>query len=164
MKDEQAKPLRPEELVAMYSNTIYRIAYSRLQNVQDAEDITQEVLLKYIRADKTFLDEDHRRMWIIRVTVNAVHSLCRSAWRRHTAFLEEVKSLPAVAQESLGIREALKELPEKYRIPLHLFYFVSTSAEGIISIRSQGAVLPVWAAAAAGWGGSPSSLSNPTEP
>lgn len=134
MKDEQAKPLRPEELVAMYSGTIYRIAYSRLQNVHDAEDITQEVLLKYIRADKTFRDEEHRRMWIIRVTVNAAHSLHRSAWRRHTTFLEEAESLPAQGQESLGIREALKELPEKYRIPLHLFYFEDMSVREIASV------------------------------
>jgi len=42
------------QLVEMYASMIYRIAYTRMQNVADAEDITQEVLLKYLKAGKTF--------------------------------------------------------------------------------------------------------------
>lgn len=134
MNDNQARPLQPEELVSMYAGIIYRIAYSRLQNTHDAEDITQEVLLKYIRAGKTFRDEDHRRMWIIRVTVNAVRTLAGSAWRRHTTLLDEAENLPGPQQEPCGIGEAVGRLPEKYRVPIHLFYYENMSIRQIASV------------------------------
>ncbi len=123
MSEIRAKHLSPEELVEKYATVIYRIAYSRLQNVSDAEDITQEVLIKYIRAGKHFTDEDHRRMWLIRVTINAVNSLTRTAWRRHVVSLEDASELAYIPEEGLGIREAVEKLPEKYRIPIHLFYY-----------------------------------------
>lgn len=134
MKDNQARPLLPEELVAMYAKVIYRIAYSRLHNVHDAEDITQEVFLKYIKADKTFHDEDHRRMWLIRVTVNAINSLTTSAWRRHAVPFEDADALVCTNPEFLGIEDALEQLPEKYRIPIHLFYFEDMTIHQIASV------------------------------
>lgn len=142
MDDKQIRPLEPEELVDMYAGVIYRIAYSRLQNVPDAEDITQEVLLKYIKSDKSFNDEDHRRMWIIRVTVNAVNSLMSSLWRRRLVPLEEADAVSYTEPEQYGVREAMKRLPEKYRIPIHLYYFENMTINQIAAAlnRKEGTV------------------------
>lgn len=142
MDDKQIRPLEPEELVDMYAGVIYRIAYSRLQNVPDAEDITQEVLLKYIKSDKSFNDEDHRRMWIIRVTVNAVNSLMSSSWRRRLVPLEEADAVSYTEPEQYGVREAMKRLPEKYRIPIHLYYFENMTINQIAAAlnRKEGTV------------------------
>lgn len=145
----KAKELTPDELVGMYSPMIYRLAYTRLQSVHDAEDITQEVLLKYIKADKSFNDEEHRKMWLIRVTVNTVISCATSAWKRHTVPLEYADDAAYTEREASGIGEALKKLPEKYRIPIHLFYYeelsikeiakATASAEGTVkSLLSRG--------------------------
>ena len=41
-----------EELLEKYSNMVYRLAYARTGNVDDAQDIVQEVFLKYIKANK----------------------------------------------------------------------------------------------------------------
>jgi len=142
LDDKQIRPLEPEELVDMYAGVIYRIAYSRLQNVPDAEDITQEVLLKYIKSDKSFNDEDHRRMWIIRVTVNAVNSLMSSSWRRRFVPLEEADAVSYTEPEQYGVREAMKRLPEKYRIPIHLYYFENMTINQIAAAlnRKEGTV------------------------
>ena len=142
MDDKQIRPLEPEELVDMYAGVIYRIAYSRLQNVPDAEDITQEVLLKYIKSDKSFNDEDHRRMWIIRVTVNAVNSLMSNSWRRRFVPLEEADAVSYTGPEQYGVREAMKRLPEKYRIPIHLYYFENMTINQIAAAlnRKEGTV------------------------
>ncbi len=125
MKPGKAKPLTAEELISKYADIVYRIAFSRLGNAPDAEDITQEVFIKYIKADMTFVDEDHRRKWLIRVTVNAVNSLAASAWRKRTAPLEEAEdiSVEEDSGEAMDIRQAMEKLPEKYRTPIHLFYY-----------------------------------------
>lgn len=136
MNKDKAKELTPEELVGTYSAMIYRLAYTRLQSVHDAEDITQEVLLRYIKADKTFHDENHRKMWIIRVTVNAVKSWATSAWRRHTVPLEYADELSYTEKEANDLKEAVKKLPEKYRIPIHLFYYEGLSVKEIAKVSS----------------------------
>ncbi len=58
MEKNKAEALSPDELVKKYSPMIYRLAYTRLQNVHDAEDITQEVLLKSIISDTVTSDMD----------------------------------------------------------------------------------------------------------
>ena len=67
-------------VVSMYANRMYRIAFSRLKNPSDAEDIVQEVFMKYIAHQKELTeDEEYRKAWLIRVTINCCNSLLRSA-------------------------------------------------------------------------------------
>lgn len=140
MKINKAERLSAEELVSRYSKTVYRIALSRLGNPAEAEDITQNVLIKYINADKTFDDEDHRRKWIIRVTVNEINTLVRSAHKRYTTELDEDENVactpPDSSDETADIREAVARLPEKYRVPVHLFYYEDLSVKDIAAAMS----------------------------
>ena len=108
------------QLVEMYASMIYRIAYTRMQNVADAEDITQEVLLKYLKAGKTFRDEEHRKMWLIRVTVNTIKSSLTSAWRRHTVALDDVTEPSYEAADLPVLKEKVEKLPERYRLPIRI--------------------------------------------
>ena len=132
--------LSAKELLDMYSAMVYRIAYSRTQNKTDAEDITQNVFLKYISADKKWKDEEHRKAWLLRVAVNCTNDFVTSAHYRHTADTE----LPGDGTEgSYEIEEksevyyAVQSLPEKYRIPIHLFYYEDMSIAEIAKITGE---------------------------
>lgn len=122
------------QLVEMYASMIYRIAYARMQNVTDAEDITQEVLLKYLKAGKTFRDEEHRKMWLIRVTVNTIKSSLTSAWRRHTVALDDVTEPSYEASELPVLKEKVEKLPERYRLPMYLYYYEELSVKEIAHV------------------------------
>ena len=125
------------QLVEMYASMIYRIAYTRMQNVTDAEDITQEVLLKYLKAGKTFRDEEHRKMWLIRVTVNTIKSSLTSAWRRHTVALDDVTE-PSYQQPDLPVlKEKVEKLPERYRLPMFLYYYEELSVREIAHVTKS---------------------------
>ena len=58
------------EIVEKYSDMIYRIAYQRVLNQYDAEDIVQEVFVKLLCNKNYFRDGEHVKAWLIRVTVN----------------------------------------------------------------------------------------------
>lgn len=132
MADHAADTLSHAELVERYLPMVYRIAYTRMQNIDDAEDITQEVFLKYLKADKTFASEEHRKMWLIRVTVNTIKSTLTSAWRRHnTMTLEEIPEPVYTDPEIPFIKEQVEKLPEKYRIPMYLYYYEELSVKEI---------------------------------
>lgn len=130
------------QLVEMYASMIYRIAYTRMQNVADAEDITQEVLLKYLKAGKTFRDEEHRKMWLIRVTVNTIKSSLTSVWRRYTVALDDVTEPSYETSELPVLKEKVERLPERYRLPMYLYYYEELTVKEIAHVTksTEGAV------------------------
>ncbi len=123
-----------EQLIEMYSDMIFKLAYARTQNKQDAEDITQEVFLKYIKADKKFNDEEHRKAWFLKVTVNAGKSLVTSAWFRHRTNIEEAENIGECMYENSEIYYAVQKLPQKYRTVIHLFYYEDYSVAQISAV------------------------------
>lgn len=137
MSENFKNELSGRELVEKYSAMIYRLAYARLQNISDAEDVTQEVLLKYIRSGKTFNDEEHRKAWILKVTVNTIKTMATLAFRRHDVALEEASDMSYSPQEPSGVKEAVRQLPEKYRTVIHLFYFEDLSVNEIAKITGK---------------------------
>ena len=81
------RPFRPDaaagELLEEYADLIYKLAFSRMKNAADAEDVFQEVFLRYFSKRPVFDSEEHRKAWLIRVTLNCCNKLFASAWRRH---------------------------------------------------------------------------------
>lgn len=127
-----------------YADMVYRLAVSRTASVHDAEDILQEVFLRYIRAGKTYRDEEHRKAWLIRATVNCAKSWKTSAWSRHRDFNELDENTGA---EDARLREietksevygAVLKLPEKYRIAIHLFYYEDLPISAVAKILGVG--------------------------
>ena len=129
-----------EALVARHAQAVYRLAYARTGSREDAEDVTQETFLRLVRTAPEFADEDHCRAWLLRVAMNCAGDLFRSAWRRHTRPLEEAEQVPA--PEEGGVLEAVLALPERYRAPVHLFYYEGLSTAEIAAVlgKSEGAV------------------------
>lgn len=126
------------ELFAMYSDMVYRIAFSRTGNKYDAEDIMENTFLKYIKCSKKFNDEEHRKAWLLKVTVNSCNSFFTSGWNRHHADLDDAKDILSCPEyEKSEVYYAVAKLPEKYRIAVHLFYYEDMSIEEICNIMGQ---------------------------
>lgn len=77
-------------------DVVYRVAYCRLESRADAEDVYQEVFLHLLRDTTAFRDTEHLKAWLIRTTLNECNDLCRSAWRKRTAPLEDVENVQDV--------------------------------------------------------------------
>ena len=132
------KPMdNAQRLVEQYADMILRISYSYLKQTYDAEDICQTVFLKYLTTQPEFDSIQHEKAWIIRTTVNACKDHLRSAFFRRTAPLEEAKVVAAPEAPDSEILDALKTLPENYRISLYLFYYEEYSAGEIAKILGK---------------------------
>lgn len=128
-----------EKLLEMYADTVYRLAFSRTRNKQDAEDIMQDVFMKYIKADVKFNDEEHRKAWLLKVTINTTKTLLTSAWFRHRSNLDEIEEgLSAEMEvEKSEVYYAVMQLPIKYRSVVHLFYYEEYSIKEICEIMGM---------------------------
>ena len=119
--DERAK-----ELFERYADMAYRIAVSYGGTGQWAEDVVQEVFVRYLRKHPCFESDEHEIAWFIRVAVNCSKSMLSSAWVKRNCPLEEweePEAPPVLGEQESGLYEILSLLPPKYRIVLYLRYY-----------------------------------------
>ena len=126
--------VQARRLVNLYSDMILRISYQYLKQTCDAEDICQTVFLKYITADLSFDSPEHEKAWIIRTTINACKDHLKSAFFRRTVALEDAAQIPAPAVPDTWLLDAMKHLPETYRVSLYLYYYEEYSAREIAQV------------------------------
>ena len=116
------------EAFEKYSDMVYRLAFARLKSTSDADDILQEVFLRYLKRGKKPLEDEHEKALLIRITINCTKRLHTSAWRKNTTELDEPLSENAHNGETL---DAVLRLPLKYRTVIHLHYYCGYTAEEI---------------------------------
>ena len=124
-----------EKVVDRYADMIYRIAFSRVKNQSDADDIFQEVFIRYLKKRPRFEREEHRKAWLIRVTVNCTKKFWIAAARKRATPLYERTVF--MTEEDIWLREALQELPPNDRVIIHLFYYEDLSVRDISRILKQ---------------------------
>ena len=132
-----------KELAARYSHRIFQMALRQMRNRQDAEEVTQDVLLKVYRKIGRFRGDAALSSWIYRITFNTAMSRLRGHRAERAADLERDRTQaarragerPALQQidwsrmpdEELlrsqmreEVAAALAEIPEIYRVPVVL--------------------------------------------
>ena len=127
-----------EEIIDRYQNMVYGLALARTGTVSDAEDVFQEVFLTYCQSGKIFRDEEHRKAWLLRTTVNLSRRVTASTWRKKTAPLSEREDVPVLFREPEEnlVWEAVRSLEEAYRLPIYLHYFQELTTEEIAKALS----------------------------
>ena len=125
----------PEAVIRRYSDMVYRLAFARTGNRSDAEDLYQEVFLRYLTNAPVFTSEDHRKAWLLRVAVNCANRFHTAPWRKRTEPLSEALSVPAPEGEDLW--EELRRLPERDRTVLHLYYYEDMTTEEIAQMLDR---------------------------
>ena len=118
-----------EDVIEKHSNMVYRLALSQMKTKVDADDVFQEVFIRFLRKRPEFSSEDHQKAWFIRVTLNRCKSAWTSAQKKQTIPLDE--SLPFLQTEQYDLLEELRKLPQKYLAVVHLYYYEDLSVAEI---------------------------------
>jgi RNA polymerase sigma-70 factor (ECF subfamily) len=119
------------ELFARYGDDVYRFAYSFTRHAADAEDVCQSVFCR-LAEGRTELEPGKEKAWLLACAANA----CKNRFR----FLKRWQSLPLEAAADVpggnggDVLEAVLSLPEKYRAPVHLYYYEGYSQGEIADI------------------------------
>ena len=129
------------ELAERYGSRIYQLALRQMKNREDAEEVTQDVLMKVYRKIGAFRGDSALSSWIYRITFNTAMSRLRTSklarqaqqhernredGEKHTAPREPAdwSAMPdeAVLRAQLrrAVFAAIEDLPEIYRAPVVL--------------------------------------------
>lgn len=149
------------ELASLYGPRIEQLAFRYLKNREDAEEVTQDVLLKVYRKIEAFRGDAALSSWIYRITFNTAMSRLRTARFSRTVEVsqpdqqsegpERAPAEPADwsaladdqvmrAQMRKKLIEALTHLPEVYRVPVLLRDINGLSTEeasAILHVKPQ---------------------------
>lgn len=124
-----------QELFEKYRDNLYILAFNVCKNAEDAKDVVQDTFMQYYMIKKEFEDEQHIRAWLIRVAVNKAKNMTHTFWRKNKISLEEyMNTLEFATPASEELFETVMNLPEKYRIAVHLFYYEDYSVREIAGI------------------------------
>ena len=77
------------ELADRYGSRIYQLALRQMKNPEDAEEVTQDVLVKVYRKIGAFRGDSALSSWIYRITFNTAMSRLRTSKLARTAQQQE---------------------------------------------------------------------------
>lgn len=105
---------------------LFRIALGILRHEEDAADCLQEAVFRGWIKREQLKKQDSFRAWMIRITLTEARNFQRKAARSRKA-----PPPPSAPAPNAHLRDALFAVPEKYRIPLILFYMEGYSTREI---------------------------------
>lgn len=105
---------------------IYKIAYSYVNNVDDALDIVQDVIYKALTSIESLKNPQYFNTWLTRITINcAINHLRKS---KKIVYVDEsnIKDIGIDStnrEEIMDLRRELQKLDVKYKTVIILKYF-----------------------------------------
>ena len=119
-----------------YADTVYRVCYTYLRNVADAEDAMQNVFMKLLVKPECFKDADHEKAWLMRVATNCCKDALKSP-RTQCFSLEDVPEPAALDTKHDETLEEVLKLSENQRICVYLHYYEGYNTMEIADIINR---------------------------
>lgn len=142
-KSPKTKEQAFELLVKKYQEKIYFQARRMVFNHEDANDITQNVLIKIWKGLNNFNENAKLYTWIYRIIANETITFINSKKRKQTITTDDVAhQLQAQRAEgyfngdeaAIKLYQAIETLPEKQKMVFNLKYFEELKYEEIVEI------------------------------
>jgi RNA polymerase sigma-70 factor (ECF subfamily) len=133
-------------LVTRYKRLIYSVVYNMIPDKQDVNDISQEVFIRIFQSLNRYNPEYKFSTWAVRITTNYCLDILRKKKVDSISIDETQEVLRTMdtpetkymkKEKTLKIRNAINELPEKYRTPIILYHQNGLSYEEISHILNE---------------------------
>ena len=143
LPDPSTLPMQvTDEVVRYYSPLVWKLALTKTRSTHDAQDIFQDVFVKLVMHEKPFESEEHRKAWLIRVTINCCNSHFVAPWRKNVDGMDDVMMAQLPDEDTLDHHEEEKpdvyaqvlRLPQPMREVLLLFYYEDMSVREIAQV------------------------------
>lgn len=110
-----------KDIVEKYTNMLMQIAYQRSFNKSDSEDIVQEAYIRLMNNLNKIKNEEHLKLWLIRVTINLCNDYNKNSWNKKTSELDD--NIACFDDETQELFKELSKLKPVYRDIIYLYYY-----------------------------------------
>jgi RNA polymerase sigma-70 factor (ECF subfamily) len=119
-----------------YSDIVRRICFMYLKNEADAEDIFQDVFLKFLQHKDQFESEEHEKAWLCRVAINKCKDFHKSFFRKNVCSIDDME-IPTEDKTETGVLREVLSLPQKCRNVIYLYYFEDYPVSEVAKILGE---------------------------
>ncbi|MEG1517037.1 MAG: RNA polymerase sigma factor [Raoultibacter sp.] len=131
-----------EQAIDTHGNTVWRVCVLTSVSHVDAQDAFQEVFLKYALNETVFVEEEHRKAWLIRVASNTCKDMIRAAHRKNISLDEGLAhgvepSVAAGGEFDISVQEvldAMDDLGDPPKTPVYLALYEGYTAPEIATM------------------------------
>jgi RNA polymerase sigma-70 factor (ECF subfamily) len=120
-----------EHLVRRHYRYVFAVCLGILGNAYDAEDMAQDAMLKGFLKIKKLNRGEQFGEWILRIAKNLCIDFLRRKKCERAFAVRQVPQRRQTANENHDLEEAIRRLPQEYRLPLVMYYFDNKSAKSI---------------------------------
>jgi RNA polymerase sigma-70 factor, ECF subfamily len=113
MKFFQNRRKEFEKLTLSLGPELFRLAYWRMANMQDAEDVVQEAYLRAFRSFHTFQAGTNIKAWMTRILINVVNDTLKKRIRQPDVLASEDDYDQCLEQHSASTKDPEIQLIEK---------------------------------------------------
>lgn len=132
-----------KQTIEKYADTVYRIALTRCETIENAEDVFQDVFMKYSEKMPNFENEEHEKAWFIRVTINLTKNIKQSAWNKKIVALED--NIAFEKQEETEVFSIINQLPKNYKTVIYLLYYEGYKVKEIATLmKTKEGTIKTW--------------------
>lgn len=133
------------EAMDLYGDSLKRVIYSYVRDIQKAEDLTQETFIKYYTTIDRFEGRSSLKTYLYRIAINESINHLKSWNNRKVSLLDKMKlwtkkeSLETeyIQQEtSSELVDKLQAIPLHYREVLWLYYYAELSVNEVADVLS----------------------------
>lgn len=121
-----------EEVIQREKDLVYRLAFSQCHQKDQADDIFQNVMYRYLKRKPTFESLEHEKAWFIRVTLNCSKTSLKSLWNNKIEEIDEQTYI--FEKKEIDLTPYLNKLPKKYNAVLYLFYYEGYSTKEMVKL------------------------------
>ena len=128
---------------------VFALCLGVLGNVHDAEDISQDAMLKGLVKIKKLGKGEQFEAWILQIAKNLCIDFIRRRRRIKPLAVEQVMQPQQRTKENHELEQAIRRLPQELRLPLTMYYFDNRNAKTIakkLKISHSGACQRIRAA------------------
>jgi len=118
-------------LVKRHLRDVYAVCVGMLGNVEDAEDIAQDAMLKGLLKLGRLEKSEHYDKWILRIAKNLCLDFLRRKKRASASLAERGRREEQRSGENYDLGRAIARLPREMRLPLVMYYFDDKDAKTI---------------------------------
>lgn len=105
-----------DAVFSRYGDVLYRLALARLGNDADAQDVVQDVFVKYLSKTPEFNSDQHQKAWLLKTAINCCHDLTKKQKVREYLPLDEAYGIAAHNNDGVkDLLSLLQQLPPIYK-------------------------------------------------
>lgn len=121
-------------LLHIYKDSMYRVAYSYMQNEHDANDALQEMSYQALKNMYKVKSPQFFKTWLVRIVINTC--LMQKRQQKRIVMTDQIAEQPYLSNEFFELNDAITKLPVDQQELIHLKYFRDLKNSEIAEIQN----------------------------